>query len=163
MLVGTPDLRFAMKIVLQKDVPGLGKKENAVEVAEGYARNYLIPRGLAIPASSVALQRIEQAKQAEKRREAREEARARELARALRAQGITIRAKAGGNGKLYGSVTAKDIADGIRSVMKVDIDRRKIDLPESIRATGEYTVGVKLFPGVAADVKIVVVPDKTSS
>ena len=151
-----------MKVVLQKDVPGLGKKDTAVDVAEGYARNYLIPRGLALPASSAALKRIEVIRDAERRKEAREEARAREDARKLKEQGVTIRAKAGEKGRLYGSITAKDVADAIRTVIGVDVDRRKIELTDPISELGEQMVTVKLFSGVSADVMITVVPAEES-
>jgi large subunit ribosomal protein L9 len=147
-----------MKVVLQKDVPGLGKKDTAVDVAEGYARNYLIPRGLALPASSSALKRIEVIRDAERRKEAREEAKAREDARKLKAQGVTIAAKAGEKGRLYGSITSKDVADAIRKVIGVDVDRRKIELKDPIRELGEHMVTIKLFSGVSADVMITVVP-----
>ena len=151
-----------MKVVLQKDVPGLGKKDTAVDVAEGYARNYLIPRGLPLPASSAALKRIEVIRDAERRKEAREEAKAREDARRLKEQGVTIRAKAGEKGRLYGSITAKDVADAIRTVIGVDVDRRKIELKDPIRELGEHMVTVKLFSGVSADVMITVVPAEES-
>ena len=151
-----------MKVVLQKDVPGLGKKDTAVDVAEGYARNYLIPRGLALPASSAALKRIEVIRDAERRKEAREEAKAREDARKLKEHGVTIRAKAGDKGRLYGSITSKDVADAIRAVIGVDVDRRKIELKDPIRELGEHMVTVKLFTGVSADVMITVVPEEES-
>ena len=148
-----------MKVVLQKDVPGLGKKDTAVEVAEGYARNYLIPRGLALPASSAQLKRIEELRDAERRREAKEEAKAREDARKLKAQGITMRAKAGEGGKLYGSITAKDVAESIRGITGLEVDRRKVELRDPIKELGEHSITVRLYPGVSADVMITVVPE----
>lgn len=148
-----------MKVVLQKDVPGLGKKDTAVEVAEGYARNYLIPRGLALPASSAQLKRIEELRDAERRREAKDEAKAREDARKLKAQGITMRAKAGEGGKLYGSITAKDVAESIRGITGLEVDRRKVELRDPIKELGEHSVTVRLYPGVSADVMITVVPE----
>ena len=151
-----------MKVVLQKDVPGLGKKDTAADVAEGYARNYLIPRVLALPASSAALKRIEVIRDAERRKEAREEAKAREDARKLKEHGVTIRTKAGDKGRLYGSITSKDVADAIRAVIGVDVDRRKIELKDPIRELGEHMVTVKLFTGVSADVMITVVPEEES-
>jgi large subunit ribosomal protein L9 len=122
----------------------------------------LIPRGLALPASSAALKRIEVIRDAERRKEAREEAKAREDARRLKEQGVTIRAKAGEKGRLYGSITAKDVADAIRTVIGVDVDRRKIELKDPIRELGEHMVTVKLFSGVSADVMITVVPTEES-
>lgn len=148
-----------MKVVLQKDIKGLGKKDQAVEVADGYARNYLIPRGLALEASSGALKQAEDARQAKKRKEEREEAQAREVARRLKETGITIRVRAGEQGRLYGSVTSKDVADALKSVVKLDVDRRKIELEDPIRTVGEHHVDIKLYPGITASVKVVVVPE----
>lgn len=148
-----------MKVVLLKDVPALGKKDTAVEVAEGYARNYLIPRGLALAASSAQLKRIEDLRDAERRREAKEEAKAREDARKLKAQGITMRAKAGEGGKLYGSITAKDVAESIRGITGLEVDRRKVELRDPIKELGEHYVTVRLYPGVSADVMITIVPE----
>ncbi|OPZ64990.1 MAG: 50S ribosomal protein L9 [Firmicutes bacterium ADurb.Bin506] len=148
-----------MKVVLQKDVPGLGKKDTAVEVAEGYARNYLIPRGLALAASSGQLKRIEELRDAERRREAKEEAKARENARKLKSTGVTIKAKAGDAGRLYGSITAKDVAEAISQVIGVAVDRRKIELHEPIREIGEHIITVRVHPGVSAEVCVKVVPE----
>lgn len=152
-----PRLRQVMKVVLLKDVPGLGKMDTAVDVADGYARNYLIPRGLAIPASSNELKRVSELREVEKRKEMREEEKAREDARKLKEQGVTIRAKAGETGRLYGSITSKDVADAIRKELGVEIDRRKIELSDPIREIGTFTATVKLFAGVSAEVAINVV------
>lgn len=152
-----PRLRQVMKVVLLKDVPGLGKTDTAVDVADGYARNYLIPRGLAIPASSNELKRVSELREVEKRKEMREEEKAWEDARKLKEQGVTIRAKAGETGRLYGSITSKDVADAIREELGVEIDRRKIELSDPIREIGTFTATVKLFAGVSAEVAINVV------
>jgi large subunit ribosomal protein L9 len=133
------------------------RAETAVDVADGYARNYLIPRGLAIPASSNELKRVSELREVEKRKEMREEEKAREDARKLKEQGVTIRAKAGETGRLYGSITSKDVADAIREELGVEIDRRKIELSDPIREIGTFTATVKLFAGVSAEVAINVV------
>ncbi|HOB42882.1 MAG: 50S ribosomal protein L9 [Bacillota bacterium] len=148
-----------MKVVLLKDVPGLGKMDTALDVAEGYARNYLIPRGLAIPATSKELNRVNKLREAEKRKEVRLEEKAREDARKLKAQGVTIRAKAGETGRLYGSITSKDVADAIHESLGMEIDRRKIELADSIRELGTFTATVRLFPGISADVTINVIDE----
>ncbi|MEA4882802.1 MAG: 50S ribosomal protein L9 [Clostridia bacterium] len=147
-------------VVLQKDVPGLGKKDTAVEVSDGYARNFLLPRGLALAASSNELQRVEAIREAGKRKELREETKAREDARKLKSQGVTVSVKAGDAGRLYGSITSKDLASAIKKVIGVDVDRRKIELKEPIREVGTHSVTVRLFPGVSADVIINVVPQE---
>lgn len=152
-----PRLRKIMKVVLLEDVPGLGEKDHAVDVADGYARNYLIPRGLAIPASSKQLNRVSELREAEQRKEARQEEKAREDARKLKDQGVTIRAKAGETGRLYGSITSQDVADAIHETFGLEIDRRKIELSDPIREIGTFTATVKLFAGVSAEVAINVV------
>ncbi|MDD2202114.1 MAG: 50S ribosomal protein L9 [Firmicutes bacterium] len=152
-----PRLRDVMKVVLLKDVPGLGKVDTAVDVADGYARNYLIPRGLAIPASSNELKRVSELREAEKRKEMREEEKAREDARKLKEHGVTIRAKAGETGRLYGSITSQDVANAINKELGVKIDRRKIELSDPIREIGTFTAAVKLFAGVSAEVMINVI------
>lgn len=152
-----PRLRHIMKVVLLKDVPGLGKMDTAVNVADGYARNYLIPRGLAIPASSNELKRVSELREAEKRKEMREEDKAREDARKLKEHGVTIRAKAGETGRLYGSITSQDVADAINKELGVEVDRRKIELSDPIREIGTFAAIVKLFAGVSAEVMINVV------
>ena len=148
-----------MKVVLQKDVPGLGKKDTAVDVAMDYARNYLLPRGLAIAASSGQLKRIEELRDTERRREAKEEAKARDDARKLKSVGVTIKAKAGEAGRLYGSITSKDIAEAIQQVIGVAVDRRKIELHDPIREIGEHIITVRVHPGVSAEVSVKVVPE----
>jgi large subunit ribosomal protein L9 len=154
---GTIQRCDASKYLGLKPVDGLGKMDTAVDVADGYARNYLIPRGLAIPASSNELKRVSELREVEKRKEMREEEKAREDARKLKEQGVTIRAKAGETGRLYGSITSKDVADAIREELGVEIDRRKIELSDPIREIGTFTATVKLFAGVSAEVAINVV------
>ena len=95
----------------------------------------------------------------ERRREAKEEAKAREAARKLKSTGITIRAKTGEAGKLYGSITSKDIADAIREVIGIEVDRRKVELRDPIKEVGEHVVTVRVYPGVSADVAVKVVPE----
>ncbi|MCR4402426.1 MAG: 50S ribosomal protein L9 [Firmicutes bacterium] len=147
-----------MKVILKQDVKGLGREGDTVKVADGYARNYLIPRGLAIEASERNLRVLEAEKIAVERKADKELALARKLAQELASGGITIRRKSGEGGRLFGSVTARDIADAIREVIGVEVDRRKIELSDPIKAVGSYTIPIRLHPQVAARVLVDVEP-----
>lgn len=146
-----------MKVILLQNVPGLGTQGDLVEVADGYGRNYLIPRGLAEQATKGNMKSLEMRREALKRRAQREEAAARELASRLEALSITIRTKAGESGRLFGSVTSGDIAEAVQQAAGIELDRRKIELEESIKALGSYQVPVKLYPGVTATLAVEVV------
>jgi len=147
-----------VKVILKQDVKGLGREGDTVKVADGYARNFLIPRGLAIEASSRNLRILQAEKAAMERKADKELALARKLAQEFASGGITIRRKSGEGGRLFGSVTARDIADAIKEVLGVEVDRRKIELSEPIKAVGSYTVPVRLHPQVPARVMIDVQP-----
>lgn len=131
---------MAVKVILQKDVKNLGKKGAIVEVAEGYGRNFLIPRGLAVEASAGNVRQIEQLKKVEEAKSARELEQAQELGKKLAGKTLQIKAKVGGAGKLFGSITNQELADRIKEQFAVDIDRRKIDLKEPIKSLGSYSV-----------------------
>jgi len=148
-----------MKVILQKDVKNLGKKGQVVEVAEGYARNFLMPRGLAVEANEGNLRQVEQMKKAEAAKNARELQLAQAVAAQLAGKGITIRAKVGGAGKLFGSITAQEIAEQIKEQFAVDIDKRKIDLKEPIKSLGSYSVTARIHPEVHFAFKVEVVPE----
>lgn len=137
-----------MKVILRQDVRGVGKKGDVINVAEGYARNFLLPRGLAVEANEGNLKALALEKEAVQRREAREEAEAREMAAALKTLEIKITAKTGESGKLFGAVTSKDIAEAIVAAGGPAVDRRKIELPEPIRQLGTYRIPVRLHPAV---------------
>ena len=145
-----------MKIILKADVKDLGKKGEAVEVAEGYGRNYLIPRNLAFEASPAAIKQAEIEKQAQKKKEQKEEDKAKELAREMKDKVVVLKTKGGDTGKLYGSITAKDVTDAINKSLKMKLDKKKVELDEPIRALGTYTVTVRLYPGVSTEMKVVV-------
>jgi large subunit ribosomal protein L9 len=147
-----------MKVILIKDVPSLGKAGAVVDVREGYARNYLLPRGLAREATEGQLRALEQERAARERKLARERQRAVEVAQALRGRPVRIRAKAGAGGKLFGSVTAQQVAEALRQ-MGFEVDRRQVDLPEPIKAVGTYRVTVRLPHGQQAEVEVQVTGD----
>ncbi|MGV8123559.1 MAG: 50S ribosomal protein L9 [Candidatus Xenobiia bacterium LiM19] len=148
-----------MKVILIADVEKLGDKGAILEVKNGYARNFLIPNSLAVMATQGNLKTWENEKRARDKRAVREFESAREMAAALAAKTITIKAKAGEEGKLYGSVTNQDIQTAVEAQAKIQIDKKKIDLEEPIKNTGSYTVKVKLSKGVIGDITVEVVPE----
>jgi large subunit ribosomal protein L9 len=149
-----------MKVILSKDVQGTGKAGEVKEVADGYARNYLIPRKLAIPASGGALKNVEQKKASAQKKVAAEEAAARALADRLTSAPVVLTAKVGDQGRLYGSITSSDIADQLSAHLGLPIDKRKIELDEPIRQLGTFEVTIRLHRAVSAAVKVDVQPAK---
>ncbi|HOA54361.1 MAG: 50S ribosomal protein L9 [Acetivibrionales bacterium] len=143
-----------MKVILKQDVRGLGKKDDLVNVSDGYARNFLFPRGLAVEANQSNLNMMKTRKEAEKVKKDRELAQAKKLAEKLRSIEIVIKAKTGDTGKLFGSITGKDIADKLKEDFGLDIDRKKIVMPDAIRATGSYEIDVKLYPEVSSKLRV---------
>ena len=147
-----------MKVILKQDVKGLGCEGDTVKVADGYARNYLMPRGLAIEASDRNLKALKAEKLTIEKRADKELALARKVAGELASGGITIRRKSGEGGRLFGSVTARDVGDAIKEVLGVEIDKRKIELSDPIKAVGSYTIPIRLHPQVTGKVVIDVEP-----
>ncbi|HCJ10608.1 MAG TPA: 50S ribosomal protein L9 [Clostridiales bacterium] len=145
-----------MKIVLVQNVPKLGKRGEVVAVADGYARNYLIPRGLALEATPANLKRFEAEQAAAKRRAEREAAEAQAAAEQLEGLRLTVKAKAGEEGRLFGSVTAKDIAESIKEATGLDIDRKRIEIEEPLKALGDHRVTVRLSPEIAREITVTV-------
>jgi large subunit ribosomal protein L9 len=139
-----------MKVILQKDVKGLGKAGDIANVSDGYARNYLSPRGLVVEASSGNLNTIKQQKQAEEKRKAEEFEKAEKLKERLEKLVVILKAKSGEGGRLFGSITNKEIADALKEQHKITLDKRKISLLEPIKDLGERTVEVKVYPGVGS-------------
>jgi large subunit ribosomal protein L9 len=142
-----------MEIILREDIDNLGARGQVVKVAPGYARNYLLPRRLAVAATDANRKIVEQERQAHLRREAVLKTESEELAKLVGAVSLTIARKAGENGQLFGSVTAADIADAL-TAQNFNIDRRKIHLEEPIRALGDYKVPVRLHREVSVDVNV---------
>ncbi len=139
-----------MKVILKQDVKGLGKKEDLVNVSDGYARNFLFPRGLAAEASASNINIMNTKKEAEKNKKDRELAKARELADKLKEIAVVIKTKSGENGKLFGSITSKDISDKLKKDFNLDIDKKKLVLSEPFKSLGTFSVEVKLYPEVSA-------------
>jgi len=143
-----------MKVILKQDVKGLGKKEDLVNVNDGYARNFLFPRGLAVEANATNINIMNTRKEAEKSRKDREKANAMELAKKLAGLEVVIKAKSGENGKLFGSITSKDISDKLKADFNVEVDKKKIVLPDALKSTGVFELDVKLYPEVSGKLKV---------
>ena len=144
-----------MQIILQEDVEKLGHRGQVVEVAEGYARNYLLPRKLALPVSAGNLKQLEQIKRSLAKREATERDGAQKQAELLAALTVEFARKAGENDQMFGSVTAADIAEAL-AAQGYTVDKRRIQLDQPIKTLGEYQVPAKLHREVTASVKVVV-------
>jgi large subunit ribosomal protein L9 len=147
-----------MKVVLLQDIKAIGKKDQVIEVADGYARNYLVPRKLGIEATTVELKKIEDSKRSAQDRRDREEQQARQVARQLKENGITLRVKCGESGRLYGTVTSSDVAKALKELMGLDIDRKKIEVPEHIKSVGDYEADIWLMAGIASKLKLHIEP-----
>lgn len=143
-----------MKVILKSDIKGLGKKEDLVNVSDGYARNFLIPRALAVEVNPSNLNIMNTKKESEKLRHDKELASAKSLAEKLEAVTVTLKAKSGENGKLFGSITSKDIANELKKKYDLDIDKKKLNMSETIKETGDFEIEARLYPSVSAKLKV---------
>jgi len=148
-----------MKVVLREDVETLGRKGDLLDVADGYARNYLVPRGLAIKATKGVVAQADAMRRNREAREVRDRAFAEELAGRLSSGPVPVPARAGEGGKLFGSVTSADIAAAILDRTSVEIDRRNVLLDDPVRELGEVEVPVRLHPDVVVAVTVAVVAE----
>ena len=146
-----------MKVILLQDVKSQGKKDQIIEVSDGYARNFLFPKKLAAEATADVINSRKIADAAAKRRADLEKKAALELKAQLENMIVTLKAKAGTGGRLFGSVTTKEIADALKAQYKVDIEKNKFTIENPIKAFGTYEVKVKLYPEVSGIVKVKVV------
>lgn len=143
-----------MKVILKQDVKNLGKKDSVVDVNDGFARNYLIPKGLAAEATAAALNEARMKNEALKHKKENELSEAKALAARMSGLEVVVRSKAGSNGKLFGSITGKDIADQLKAQYNINIDKKSLVLPEAIKSLGETEVEVKLYTGVSTKIKV---------
>ena len=149
-----------MKVIVQQDVKGQGKKGQMVEVSEGYGRNFLLPRKLAIPATADAINTMNLKEKAKKAEEARMKAEAEATAEKLKSCKVQLRAKAGNGGRLFGAVTTKEISDGLQKQFGINIPKQKLVLDEPIKAFGSYQVKAKLGFEVVGTVYVSVFEEK---
>lgn len=147
---------MTMKVILLQDVKELGKKDTIVNVSDGYARNFLFPKKLAVEASEGAMKTIADKKSSEANKKNMELQAAKELADKLNKVEVNIKTKSGENGKLFGSITSKDIADIIKNQHKIPVDKKKIVMSDAIKATGTYQIEIKVYPEISAKVKVIV-------
>ena len=143
-----------MKVILTQDVKAQGKKGDLINVSDGYARNFLLPKGLAKEASKQALNELEGKKGAEQFHKNQEEEKAKRIADRMKEITVNMKAKAGAGGKLFGSITSKDVAEALKAQFNIDIDKRKLDLKDGIKACGTTEVKVHLYAGVTGSFKV---------
>ena len=149
-----------MRVILKREVAGLGRPGDVKDVADGYAQNFLLPRGLAIEATAGELKVLARARDAKRAKQDRAHADAEELAKRLSETTLVFRLKAGEQGKTFGSVTNKDIADALQREHKVEIDRTKVHLPEPLKSLGVHSVEVRLLTDVRANVTVAIEPER---
>ena len=149
-----------MKVILQQDVKGQGKKGQLIEVAEGYARNFLLPRKLAVPATAENINTMQQQEKAKRAQEAAERAAALEMAEKLKECPVKLTAKAGNGGRLFGSVTSKEVSDALQAQYGIELAKQKIVMDEPIKAYGSYELKAKLGYEVSGTVYVMVVEEK---
>ena len=143
-----------MKVILKQDVKSIGKKDEIHEVSDGYARNYLLPRGLAAAADANALNTARTKSEAKAHHEAEAKAAAEDLAAKIKGQIITVKVKGGASGKLHGKVTGKDVADQLTRLTGTEIDKKKVEMPSNIKEFGTYDAQIRRHAGVVAPFKI---------
>ncbi len=148
-----------MKVILLQDVKGQGKKGDVVNASDGYARNFLFPKNLAVEATAGNMKTLNEQKQAQQNRKDKELSEAKALAEKIGALTVVIKTKAGEGGRLFGSVTSKEIAEAFEKQHKIQLDKRKITLPDPIKEMGTRTIDVKIYPGVVAKLKVSVVEE----
>ena len=145
-----------MELILTADVKALGKKGDRVKVSDGYAKNFLLPKNLAIEANSSNLNNLKGKNEAVAHKKQMEKEAAENLKNIIEEKTVSLKGKAGDNGKLFGSVTSKEISEGLKASFGVDVDKKKIVLKDPIKNFGTYAVGVKLYQGITAKITVAV-------
>ena len=148
-----------MKVILLTDIKGVGKKDEIINAADGYARNYLLPKKLAVEANTENMTKLNNKKEAASFKKDVEKQNAEDLAQKLKGIMLKLKVKAGENGKIFGGITAKEISENLKSQYNFVIDKKKIELKETIKTLGEFNVSIKLFEGVVASLKIQVISE----
>lgn len=145
-----------MKVILKQDVKNLGKSGEIKEVSDGYARNFLIPKGLADEATSKKLKETQEKTTREEKRKSREKTDAETIKQQLDGKTIKIKAKAGSGDKLFGAVTNREIAELLQKEFSLVLDKKKIEMDEAIKHLGQYKIKIKIYPSIQAEVKVIV-------
>ena len=148
-----------MKVILTQDVKKIGKKGEIINASDGYAKNFLFPQKLAVPADAQNLNELKAKQASEKHKKEIETEEAKKIAEQIKQIKITIKAKIGENQKLFGSITSKEIAEQIEKQIKIKIDKKKITLKDPIKTIGEYPIEIKLYEGVSLKTTVQIIPE----
>lgn len=143
-----------MKVILLADIKGVGKKDQIINASDGYARNFLFPKKLAVEANNENLGKLKSKNESKAFKKETEIAEAKKIAEKINSITLTIKVKAGENGKIFGGVTSKEIAESLKNEYKIEIDKKKIVLSETIKNIGTHTVDIKLYEGIIAELKL---------
>jgi large subunit ribosomal protein L9 len=143
-----------MKVILKQDIKGVGKKDEIINANDGYARNYLFPKNLAVPADKGNLTNLKSKKTSEEHRKELEKEAAKEMSKKIEGIMLKLPVKSGENGKVFGSITAKEIADNLEKQYNIKVDKKKIILAEPIKILGTFNIEIKLYDGVIAKLKV---------
>lgn len=148
-----------MKVILLDNIKGVGKKDEIINASDGYARNYLFPKKLAVEATKENLGKLESKNEANKFKKQNEKNDAMEIGKKLKEIVLTIKVKAGENGKIFGGVTSKEISENLKEQYKIEIDKKKIEVKETIKNIGRFTINIKLYEGVNAKLTVNIIAE----
>lgn len=143
-----------MKVILKDNIKGVGKKDEIINASDGYARNFLLPKGLAVEANNENMSKLKAKENSKAYKKEQEKEEAMKIAKKMEGIQLKIQVKAGGNGKIFGGVSAKEIADLLKENYQIEVDKKKIDLKETIKTLGVRTIKIKLYEGVIGNLKI---------
>ena len=148
-----------MKVILKENIKGVGKKDQVINASDGYARNYLFPKNLAVEANDKNMSELKAKQQSNQYKKDQEKAKAQEIANTLKNITLEIKVKAGENGKIFGGVSAKEIAEQLEEKHKIKIDKKKVEIKEPIKVLGTTQVTIKLYEGVIGNIRVEVVAE----
>lgn len=149
-----------MKVILLQDIKGVGKKDEIINASDGHAKNYLFPKKLAVPADKEHISKLEAKKSSENHKKELEKESAKQNKEKISKITLKISAKCGENGKIFGSITSKEIAENLKKQHKIEVDKKKIQLSEPIKILGTTNVDIKLYEGIIATLKVMIVEEK---
>lgn len=149
-----------MKVILLQDIKGVGKKDDVINASDGYARNFLFPKKMAVEANAENMSKLKAKQDSKDFKRGQEKEEAESISNKMKGILLKIKVKAGENGKIFGGVTAKEISENLKSQYDIDVDKKKIELKETIKNTGTFNVNVKLFDGVNGNLKIEVIGER---
>ena len=148
-----------MKVILKADIKGVGKKDDVINASDGYARNFLFPKNLAVEANADNMNKLKAKQDSNAFKKSQEKEEAERIAEKLSKLSLKIKVKAGTNGKIFGGVSSKEIAENLEKQYQIKVDKKKIDLKDAIKTLGTFSVNIKLFEGVIAKVKVDVISE----